>query len=663
MARVCIDLGRVTSKYDCLLGANLHASLPVDRHVFAKRVRIWANANGLISPLNADNLADFEPGPPARWRFAANAGDSRTVEIGLSLAMLQGHNTTVLTLERSPDLGNIGASDAPIPLSLSLRIDLEDRNFHWETRRNGGADHHFTSQTQPLAGQPGFTFTPAPDRRLRVQATAGEFHAAPEWSENLPHPVEASRGQTPSGDGYSPGWFEIPLQPGDRVHVSISADAECPTPAELETSSKPQPWSVAPLPDAFAERLTAAARAFVVRRDHARSVIAGYPWFLDWGRDTLICARGLLSAGMTDEVRQLLLTFARFEEHGTLPNTIHGDNASNRDTSDAPLWFGIACEDWAAAEPGARGSAADRPPYNWVAGPGTRTIAEVLHSIGVHCQRGTPNGIRMDPDSALLWSPSHFTWMDTNHPAGTPREGYPVEIQVLWIRLLRQLQRLDVPHDGQAWATLADRAERAFLELFWLEPQGWLADVLIASPGVPACKAQAQDALRSNGLLAVSLGLLRGDRARRLVQAAARHLFIPGALRSLAPLPVNPPLAIHAADGRLLNVPDQPYWGRYEGDEDTSRKPAYHNGTAWVWTLPGFCEALALAWDRSPEAVAAARACLASTAPALDTGCLGQLPEVLDGDAPHQERGCDAQAWSVTETLRVWRLLNQTKSP
>jgi glycogen debranching enzyme len=106
-----------------------------------------------------------------------------------------------------------------------------------------------------------------------------------------------------------------------------------------------------------------------------------------------------------------------------------------------------------------------------------------------------------------------------------------------------------------------------------------------------------------------------------------------------------------------LNNPDEPYWGRYEGDEDTRRKPAYHNGTAWVWSLPMFCEALVRAWDFSPESVGAARSYLLSMEPLLNEGCLGHLPEVLDGDAPHAQRGCDAQAWSVSEAHRVWRLL------
>jgi glycogen debranching enzyme len=263
----------------------------------------------------------------------------------------------------------------------------------------------------------------------------------------------------------------------------------------------------------------------------------------------------------------------------------------------------------------------------------------------------------MDAASGLIWSPSHFTWMDTNYPAGTPREGYPVEIQALWIRLLRQLERLGAPAVGESWQALADRALASLEKYFWLEEQGWFADVLIARPGVSAAQATPDDALRSNCLFAISLGLVHGERARRTVEAARRWLVVPGALRSLAPLPVKLPLPIRAGDGHLLNDPANPYWGHYEGDEDTRRKPAYHNGTAWTWTFPVFCEALAQAYDFAPDAVAAARAYLGSVERLLAEGCLGHVPEVVDGDAPHTQRGCDAQAWGATEALRAWRLL------
>ncbi len=649
MARLCLDFGAITSKYDCLLGANLNPRVPVDRHVLAKRARVWVNADGFISPLDARNLVSFEPGPPARWHFRASAGDGRTVDIQVSAEMEPGRNTTRLHFSRPGTKAAKGeAASVKFEVRLTVRVDIEDRNFHGETKRNGGAEYHFGTNTRAMQGVVGFEFTPAADRQLRVIASGGFYHPQPEWCENIPHPVEQSRGQVGSGDAYSPGWFDLPMAGGAEVSLMVTAElngaaAATPAPAKAKTI----------FTDEFGKQLIRAARDFVVRRDDGVTVIAGYPWFLDWGRDSLICARGLLAAGMVEEVKQLLVTFGRFEKDGTLPNTIHGDDASNRDTSDASLWYGVVCEE-VAREIG-------DGLYQLKVDAAGRTVESVLVAIAQNYAAGTPNGIRMDPKSGLIWSPGHFTWMDTNHPACTPREGYPVEIQVLWIRLLRQLAGPLNGGEGKRWGELADQAQASLEKYFWIEERGYFADLLIAKAGQPASASVLDNALRSNGLLAVSLGLVTGARAQRCVDAAARYLVVSGALRTLAPLPVSPPLAIYGNQGQLLNDPPEPYCGRYEGDEDTRRKPAYHNGTAWTWTFPHFCEALARAWEWSPEAVAAARAYLGSMDRMLREGCVGQIPEIADGDAPHQQRGCDAQAWGVTEALRVWRILREPK--
>jgi predicted glycogen debranching enzyme len=640
MARICVDLGRVNSKYDCVLAANLNPNVPVDRHVFVKRIRVWVNADGFLSPLDFKNLASFKAGSPAVWNFVANAGDGRTVEIEMSAEMVAEQNTTVFHFRRPTEkLAHGKQLPDGADVRLTVRCDIEDRNFHSETKRNGGADFHFSSNARQLDKKIGFAFTPAQDRQLRVFADAGEYHPQPEWCENIPHPVEQTRGQVGNGDAYSPGWFEILLAKGASATLVLTAETKTTKSGKHKAEDGNSEHD-------FAAQLERAAKQFVVHRDDGKTVIAGYPWFLDWGRDSLICARGLLASGMVDEVKQLLLTFAQFEKDGTLPNTIHGNDVSNRDTSDAPLWFAVACEELA-----------DKRFFNERV-DSTRTIRAVLASIAENYSKGTPNGIRMDADSALIWSPGHFTWMDTNHPAGTPREGYPVEIQVLWIRLLRLLEKVSDKSEQKKWRDLAEHATLSFKKLFWLEDKGWFADALLAGPCIIARDATVSDALRSNCLFAVSLGLVTGERAKRCVEAAQRFLVVPGALRSLAPLPVSTPLPIYGNGGKLLNDPANPYWPRYEGDEDTRRKPAYHNGTAWAWMFPTFCEALARAWDFSPEAVAAAKSYLGSSEKLLNEACLGQLPEILDGDAPHTQRGCDAQAWSVTENLRVWKLLN-----
>ena len=675
MAQICVDLGRVNSKYDCVLGANLDPNVPVDRHVFVKRIRAWVNADGFLSPLDFKNLAVFDAGPPATWQFVANAGDGRTVEIELRAEMVPGENTIIFQFRRPTEkLAHGKQLPAEADVRLTVRYDIEDRNFHGETKRNGGADYHFSTNTHPLLGnverdvpiappsgakrvvqgaekstpyRVGFSFAPAPDRQLHVSASSGEYHPQPEWCENIPHPIEQSRGQTASGDAYSPGWFEIPLPKGASAMLVATAETDsCGIPS---CQAGPND-RLRPEPQIFEARLIRAATQFVVRRGESKTVIAGYPWFLDWGRDTFICARGLLAAGLVEEVRQILVMFARFEKNGTLPNAIYGNDASNRDTSDASLWFALACAELADA---------GKDDFYSTSVEANRSVRDVLVSIAENYARGTPNDIRMEADSALIWSPSHFTWMDTNHPAGTPREGYPVEIQALWIRLLRLLEKVGGSANRERWGELADRATDSFEKLFWLEDRGWFADVLLAKPGVAAHEGKPDDALRGNCLLAVSLGLVTGDRAKRCVAAAQKYLVVPGALRSLAPLPVSTPLPVYGNDGRLLNNPVEPYWPRYEGDEDTRRKPAYHNGTAWTWMFPIFCEALARAWDYAPEAVAAAKSYLGSADKLLNEGCLGQIPEILDGDTPHTQRGCDAQAWGVTEALRVWKLLRR----
>jgi predicted glycogen debranching enzyme len=656
MARLCADLGRVTSKYDCALGANLNPEFPVDRHVFAKRIRVWITADGFTTALNLQNLVSLQIGPPAVWSFAADAGDGRTVELQLTADMLEGSNTTVFTCARLP-----GSRPADLPpqfhVHLTVRVDIEDRNFHTETHRNDAADYHFSSNCHLLADQIGFAFTPAPDRQLRVFSNSGVYHPQEEWCHAIPHPIEADRGQVTSGDAYSPGWFELPLVRDQTLTLVISAEKTAPAFPLIEQSAIHRAMEgemackEAKLPetDSFGRRLTIAARAFVARRGAGRTVIAGYPWFLDWGRDSFISARGLLAAGMVLDVAELLVTFGRFSENGTMPNTIQGDNASNRDTSDAPLWYGIACEETAEQMGGKL--------YETAVDKTGRNVADVLREIALGYARGMSNGIRMDTASGLIWSPAHFTWMDTNYPMGTPRQGYPVEIQVLWIRLLRQVQRLGLKAAGEPWDALANRAEESLRKFFWLEDKGYIADLLIADPGQAAAEGIVDQALRSNYLMAIAFGLFTGRQARRGVDAALRYLLVPGAVRTLAPLPVCPPLAIYGGDGHSLNNPHEPYQGHYQGDEDTERKPAYHNGTAWAWTLPLACEALVKAWDKSPGAVAAARALLGSADKLLMTNCLGQLPEIVDGDAPHTARGCDAQAWSVTEALRVWKWL------
>ena len=261
---------------------------------------------------------------------------------------------------------------------------------------------------------------------------------------------------------------------------------------------------------------------------------------------------------------------------------------------------------------------------------------------------GTPNGIVMDPESGLIFSPSHFTWMDTNYPAGSPRQGYPIEIQALWFASLQVLARLD-PADS-VWSQTAQQVRASIAQYFVVPGQAHLSDCLHVGPGQPARDAHADDCLRCNQLFALTLGAIDDVEHQNAILRSAERLLVPGAIRSLADQAVATALPI-SHNGGALNDPMHPYWGQYCGDEDTSRKPAYHNGTAWTWPFPSYVEALICVHGAPVRDTALA--ILHSSDMLLQDGCLGQIPEIVDGNAPHIQRGCGAQAWGITELYRV----------
>jgi predicted glycogen debranching enzyme len=458
--------------------------------------------------------------------------------------------------------------------------------------------------------------------------------------------MDAGRGLDPDSDLFSPGYFTVFMEGDQQVTLTAGifttpeAASAAPVgvsrmpadPVENETTGRESPRAV----------LTRALDDFVVHRGGLKSVIAGYPWFLDWGRDALIFVRGLIAAGKRDDARMILKQFGRFEQQGTLPNMVHGNDAGNRDTSDAPLWFIRSCGELIQSE----NSEAFLEEIC-----GGRTIREILVSIGQAYMTRTPNGICMDPETGLIFSPVHFTWMDTDHPAGTPRQGYPIEIQALWYAALKILTEVDSGANRTQWRRLAATAQASILNLFWRDELGFLSDCLHASPGQRAVAAVADDALRPNQLLAITLGAVEDKPICRRILAACEELLVPGGIRSLADRKVRHPIEI-IHHNQALNDPHQPYQGTYTGDEDTRRKPAYHNGTAWTWPFPSFCEAWGLCYGSAGKP--AALAWLLSSVRLLESGALGHIPEIMDGDAPHTPRGCDAQAWGASELLRVW---------
>ena len=618
-SRVKLAWGELASQYDALFAANTNPNVPADRLVLWTRCRAWLQYEGYSREFNKDCIESFRADPAgreARWCFRVPCGLGRTAGFEFRLALAEdGTNRVNLSVEHT-------GGDAPGAMRIVFRPDLEWRSFHSTTKAQGDVERAFASAARQ-EGAGGFVFAPYGDgETFSISASAGECHIEPQWTYSVPHSEEAERGQEPCGDLYSPAWIACDFaEVGDSVSLSGSY-VRANRPSEILNSqfSILNSQSTLSVPDALRESL----KLFIVRRDDVKTVIAGYPWFLDWGRDTFIFLRGAIPAGFVKEALDIVMAFARFEENGTLPNIIHGDTAGNRDTVDAQLWFILAVRDLCARLGRKKLLATDCG--------GGRTLKDVVESIVENYVKGTPNGIRVDEASGLVWTPSHFTWMDTNYPACTPREGYPVEIQALWIAALRFL-------GGKKWSALADKAADSLVR-FFANGTG-LADCLDAPNGEPAAAARRDDAVRPNQLFAISLGAVAqdGEVAREIVRACAR-LVVPGGVRSLA-----------AGDGR--------YRGRYAGDEDTSRKPAYHNGTVWAWPFPMFAEAAAACGELSGEE---ALSLLATAVENINAGCVCQMSEIADGDAPHAQKGCRAQAWSASETLRVWLELEKSSA-
>jgi len=646
MLKLPVAWAELSSRYDSLLAANMSREYPENRWIMLTRCRAWLVFQGYSQALNTDCLEAFAVDDLGGgfWRYHVPTGQGENIRLTIGLTMAAGENALQITFYRHPSDGQDDHLDDSKPVQLILRPDIENRSFHDTTKAYTGPQDLWPQAIG--ADQQGFEFRPDSGHRLRMKISRGNFVAEPEWQYMVHRAADAERGQDPDSDLFSPGYFSVAL--AGNQQVSLAADM----PRAGQDVAGQSPLSadqiVGPLDSGKNYRrspphiLTRALSDFVVQRGAHQSVIAGYPWFLDWGRDALIFVRGVIAARQLTTARAILKQFGQFEEQGTLPNMIQGTQAANRDTSDAPLWFILACDDLLRAENDDRFLEADC---------GGRTVREIILSIGNGFRDGTPNGIKMDPASGLIFSPLHFTWMDTNHPAGTPRQGYPIEIQALWYAALGLLGRIDRPEIRDQWHRLARQVQSSIMNLFWQNNLGFLSDCRHAAAGQSALEATPDDALRPNQLLAITLGAVSDKNLGRRILESCETLLVPGAIRSLADRPVAYPIEI-IHQGNRVNDPNHPYQGRYCGDEDSRRKPAYHNGTAWTWPFPSFCEAWAMTYGAASRPTALAW--LTSGVRLLDRGCVGHIPEILDGDFPHTPRGCDAQAWGASELLRVW---------
>ena len=516
-------------------------------------------------------------------------------------------------------------------LALELRILVDYRDYHATTR-----GREWRMDIAPVArGLRVIAFEGA--RPLLLLANRGEARIAHTWYEHFDLPCERERGLDAVDDHLHAGTFKASLEPGDALTLVLSAEAAPSLDGEqawrrrarheaevLGTWRRAQP-AAAQAP-AWIGQLVLAADQFVARRPRAddpdgMTVIAGYHWFGDWGRDTMIALPGLaLTTGRPEVARRILKTFARFVDQGMIPNRFpDAGEAPEYNTVDATLWYFEAVRAYHATT---RDDGLLKELY------------PVLEEIIRFHRAGTRYGIKEDAGDGLLMSGEpgvQLTWMDAKVGdwVVTPRTGKAVEINALWYNALRAMAGF-ARHVGQSaspWDAVADRVKAGF-DRFWSESTGHCYDVLDSPTG-------HDDALRPNQIFAVSLpeSPLSLDRQRKVVDACARHLLTSYGLRSLAP-----------------DHPD--YQGHYGGDQ-RARDGAYHQGTVWAWLLGPF----ALAYFKTYGDADTARSFLAPLADHLNDHGVGSVAEIFDGDPPFTPNGCVAQAWSVAETLQAWQEL------
>jgi predicted glycogen debranching enzyme len=532
------------------------------------------------------------------------------------------------------------------PARLAVSALVTDRDIHQLTRGKAGNE----PAVEPIDGGVVVHGSPAvlggwpSSARLRVVASNGSFDPTGAWWWGFRHREETARGQDDVADLYLAGTHSMTLQPGESWTLVLSTEADPDLDGEAALAvveardSELLGRAGTQRASGFVRRLVLAADAFIVRRDVApaggpeprspiegRSVIAGYPWFNDWGRDTMIALPGLtLATGRPEDGAAVLRAFGRWIADGLLPNDFpsSADARPEYNTVDAALWYVQAVR--AHHEATADDNLLDELL------PGLRVV------VDAHVA-GTRHGIGVDHRDGLLAAGEpgiQLTWMDARLDdwVVTPRIGKPVEINALWYNALCTvgpwlIARADAAA-GHSYMALAEQVSRSFRARFWRPELGHLADVVDGPDGDDM-------SLRPNQVFALSLpfALVEGAAARATLEAVGRALLTSYGLRTLSPS-------------------DPAYLGRHEGDR-RARDGAYHQGPAWAWLMGAYAEAV----DRVTGDQAAALSILRPFEAHLADAGIGSISELFDGDAPHRPRGCPAQAWSVAEVLRVWRLL------
>jgi len=607
--------GLRTRRYHALLLSALHP--PAGRVVLVNGVEAWVEQDNRTVPLTSQRyapdtvhhdarplIAAFTIMPWPTWTLRLPGGS----ELCHELLVDRGSGRTLLRWRR---VAGDGAC------RLHVRPLLSGRDYHALHHENSAFG--FASRVQGAPGDISVAWRPYADLPAITATANAAFAAAPDWYRNFLYTAERDRGLDFVEDLATPGVFTwdlaagaavLVLQAGEGTHAPATEQA-----TRIEASERSLRGVTAP-PDG-------SVRSYLVSRAEGQTIVAGYPWFTDWGRETFIALRGLLLAtGRLAEAEQILLAWSGLVSEGMVPNRFPDDGGTPEYNSvDASLWFVVAAHDFLRAAPET---------------PARAALQAAVDLILQGYSQGTRFGIAADADGLLRAGVpgQQLTWMDAKVESWvvTPRIGKPVEVQALWINALRI---------GAAWrpewSAQADLAEASFLARFPDPGTGGLADVVDVD-GVPG---QVDRRVRPNQIFAVGglpIPLLTGEAARRVVDLVEARLLTPMGLRTLAP-------------------DDPAYVGRYAGDR-VQRDGAYHQGTVWPWLTGPFVEAwLRVRGNSATARVEADARFLAPLRAHLNVAGLGHVSEVADGDAPHTPGGCPFQAWSLGELLRAERLV------
>ena len=562
---------------------------------------------GAIHPSGFECITGFRLDPIPIWTFLAGG-----IELEKKVFMPHGENSVVVRYGLTSKPGRRGPK-----VSIELRPLLSFVDYHHMPHQNDLFDTAYRVGDGVVSVKP---YAEMPE--LYFHHNAVSIEGSGHWYQNLECPIEKERGFDYQEDLFQPFVLSFDLK-RDAVVIASTLDAviDAMRLEKAEVKRRKSLVKQAKAKDEFAQQLVQAADQFVVQRGDGHTVIAGYPWFSDWGRDTMISLPGLtLAAGRPEIAKGIILEFAKHISEGMLPNRFpDAGEQPEYNTVDATLWYFEAIRSYV-------GFTSD---YGLV----QEVLYEKLADIIDWHLRGTRYNIHVDTDGLLYASAPgvQLTWMDAKvgDLVITPRTGKPVEIQALWYNALRIMAdfagRFDKGDDKARFDAMADLAKLSFNAVFWNADGEYLYDVVE--------NGNRDASVRPNQIFAVSLphSMLDTERSRKVVEKVEAELLTPVGLRSLSPK-------------------DPAYVPVYSGPP-FERDSAYHQGTVWGWLIGPFVDAY-----RKVYPDAETNKFLDGFKEHLREAGIGQISEIFDADSPHTPRGCPAQAWSVAEVLRVMDL-------